>query len=240
MCLGITGTRIIENEDERKLTVMLTPFIPCSAKLPIIALFAGYFFPENSGLVSASLYFFAIIVIVLSAIIIKKFVHQNTYSTYISELPEYKLPIFKYIVKDVWDKVVQFTIRAGSTILICSIAIWFLLSFSPQMEYGVEIETSILALIGKKFSWILYPILGANSWEMTVSVIQGLIAKEQVVSSMAVISGLSGENVAGSQMFGPNGVFSFLTSASAYAFVVFNLFSAPCFCAISAMNREFR
>ena len=144
---GIMGSRIIENEDERKMTTILTPFIPCSAKLPIIALFAGYFFKENSGLVSASLYFFAIAVIILSAIIMKKFIFTKTSSTYISELPEYKIPSIKYVVKDVFDKVIAFIKRAGTVILLCSIIIWFLLSFSFKFEYGVDIENSILAEI---------------------------------------------------------------------------------------------
>ncbi len=234
---GIMGSRIIENEDERKMTTILTPFIPCSAKLPIIALFSGYFFKSNSGLASASLYFFAIAIIIFSAIIMKKFVFKNTSSTYISELPEYKMPSIKYIAKDVWDKIIEFIKRAGSIILICSIIIWFLLSFSIKLEYGVNIENSILATIGKKISWVFYPILGTNSWEATVSAIQGLVAKEQVISSMAVIGELS-EGVDGSQMFLDGGVFSFFTAASAYAFMVFNLFSAPCFGAISAMRRE--
>lgn len=235
---GIMGARIIENEDERKMTTILTPFIPCSAKLPIIALFAGYFFEENSGFVSASLYFFAIAVIILSAIIMKKFVFTKTSSTYISELPEYKIPSAKYVAKDVFDKVVAFIKRAGTVILLCSIVIWFLLSFSFSLEYGVDIEDSILAQIGNKISWVFYPMLGENSWGATVSAIQGLVAKEQVVSSMAVIAGLAEDTEEGSQIFGNGSIFSSFTAASAYAFMVFNLFSAPCFGAIGAMRRE--
>ena len=235
---GIMGARIIENEDERKMTTILTPFIPCSAKLPIIALFAGYFFEENSGFVSASLYFFAIAVIILSAIIMKKFVFTKTSSTYISELPEYKIPSAKYVAKDVFDKVVAFIKRAGTVILLCSIVIWFLLSFSFSLEYGVDIEDSILAQIGNKISWVFYPMLGENSWGATVSAIQGLVAKEQVVSSMAVIAGLAEDTEEGSQIFGNGSIFSSCTAASAYAFMVFNLFSAPCFGAIGAMRRE--
>ncbi len=235
---GIMGTRIIENQDEREMTTILTPFIPCSAKLPIISLFSGYFFGESSGLVSASLYFFAIAVIILSAIIMKKFIYKNTSSTYISELPEYKLPSLKYVAKDVWDKVIAFIKRAGSIILICSIVIWFLLSFSLSFEYGIDVEESILASIGKSISWIFYPMLGDNSWGATVSAIQGLVAKEQVISSMSVIAGLAEETEDGSQIFANSGIFGFFTSASAYAFMVFNLFSAPCFGAIGAMKRE--
>lgn len=237
---GIMGTRIIENDNERTMTTILTPFIPCSAKLPIISLFAGYFFPENSGLVSASLYFFAVVVIIIGAFFMKKFIFKHTSNTYISELPNYKIPSIKYVLKDVFDKVFSFIKRAGSTILLCSIAIWFLLSFSFNMQYGVEIEDSILASIGNKISWVFYPMLGERSWGATVSTIQGLVAKEQVVSSMAIINGLAEDVEEGSEIFNSSGVFSFFTSASAYAFMVFNLFSAPCFGAIGAMKRELR
>lgn len=233
---GIMGTRIIENQDEREMTAILTPFIPCSAKLPIISLFSGSFFGENSGFVSASLYFFAIIIIIVSALIMKKFVYKNTSSTYISELPEYKLPSVKYITKDVFDKITSFIKRAGSIILVCSIVIWFLLSFSTSFEYGINVEDSILAQAGKKISWLFYPMLGENSWGLAVSAIQGLVAKEQVISSMSVIAGFATE--CGSQIFVNGGIFGFFTGASAYAFMVFNLFSAPCFGAIGAMRRE--
>lgn len=235
---GIMGSRIIENDDERKMTAILTPFIPCSAKLPIIALFAGYFFPNSSGFASASLYLFAIIVIILSAFVMKKLVFKNTSSTYISELPEYKMPSAKYIAKEVFDKITAFIKRAGTIILLCSIIIWFLVSFSFELEYGVNVENSILASIGKTISWVFYPMLGTNSWGATVSAIQGLVAKEQVVSSMAVINGLASDVEEGTAIFSANGTFGFFTAASAYAFMVFNLFSAPCFGAIGAMKRE--
>ena len=128
--------------------------------------------------------------------------------------------------------------RAGTIILLCSIIIWFLLSFSFTMEYGVDVEESMLATVGSKISWIFYPMLGENSWEATVSAIQGLVAKEQVVSSMAVINGLADDVESGNEIFAIDGVFGFFTAASAYAFMVFNLFSAPCFGAIGAMKRE--
>ena len=232
---GIMGTRIIENSNEREMTTILTPFIPCSAKLPVIAMFSGYFFDKYSGLVSASLYFLAITIIILSAMVMKKWIYKNNNSTYISELPEYKLPSAKYVFKDVFDKTISFIKRAGSVILMCSIIIWFLLSFSFKFEYGVNVENSILSWIGRAISWIFYPMLGVNSWGATVSTIQGLAAKEQVISSMTVIAGLSEE--ASGQIF-KTGIFSFFTPASAYAFMVFNLFSAPCFGAIGALEKE--
>ena len=172
---------------------MLTPFIPCSAKLPIIAMFTGYFFADKSGLVSASLYFFAIAIILISAIIIKKLFMKDSGTAFISELPEYKLPSVKYVARDVFDKVKEFIKRAGTIILFCSVVIWFLLSFSWKLEYGVEIKDSILANIGNAISWIFYPILGTFSWEASVSAVQGLVAKEQVISSMNIIAGLSEE-----------------------------------------------
>lgn len=235
---GIMGTRIIENPEEREMTSVLVPFIPCSAKLPIIALFAGYFFEENSGLASASLYFMAIIVIIIAAFLMSKLKYKHTSSSYISELPEYKVPSVKYVAKDVWDKVISFIKRAGTVILLCSIVIWFLLSFSFKFEYGIDVEDSMLASLGKTFSWVFYPLLGQNNWGATVSAIQGLVAKEQVVSSMAVIAGLSEDVEEGSQIFANGTAFGGFTAASAYAFMVFNLFSAPCFGAIGAMKRE--
>ena len=234
---GIMGTRIIENQDEREMTAILTPFIPCSAKLPIIALFSGYFFGKNSGLVSASLYFLAILVIILTAMVMKKFIYKNTSSTYISELPEYKIPNAKYVIRDVYDKTMAFFKRAGSVILVCSVIIWFMLSFSIKFEYGVDIENSILAMIGKTISWVFYPMIGANSWKTAVSAIQGLIAKEQVISSMSVIAGFAKNVENGKEIFNSN-VFDFFTPRSAYAFIVFNLFSAPCFGAIGAIKKE--
>ena len=230
------STRIIKDSKERELSIMLTPFIPCSAKLPIIAMFTGYFFTDKSGIVSASLYFFAIVIILISAIIIKKLFMKNSGTAFISELPEYKLPSIKYIARDVIDKVKEFIKRAGTIILFCSVIIWFLLSFSWKLEYGVAIENSILASIGKAISWIFYPILGRFSWEAAVSAIQGLVAKEQVISSMNIIAGLS-ENIEGGAIF-KSVSFSFFTPISAYSYMIFNLFSAPCFGAIGAMRRE--
>ena len=255
---GIMSSRIIENEDERKITSILVPFIPCSAKLPIIALLSGYFFKENAGIVSASLYFIAIFIIVLSSLLFRKYIFFDISGAFISELPDYKIPNIKYLVRDVKDKISSFIKKAGTTILFSSIIIWFLLSFSINLDYGVSIEQSILATIGKKISWIFYPMLGVNSWEATVSAIQGLIAKEQVVSSMNIISGLSQStnvfnygtinvlslqtsNVLGlgtNTIFSPGATFDFFSKSSAYAFMVFNLFSAPCFAAISTIKKE--
>ena len=231
------STRIIKDRRERDLSIMLTPFIPCSAKLPIISMFTGYFFVDNSGFISASLYFFAIAIILISAIIIKKLFMKNSGTAFISELPEYKLPSVKYVFRDVLDKVTEFIKKAGTIVLFCSVVIWFLLSFSWKLEYGINIEKSILASIGKAISWIFYPMLGTFSWEAAVSAIQGLIAKEQVISSMSIIAGFTEEIEEGTMIF-KSVAFKFFTPISSYAFLVFNLFSAPCFGAIGAMKRE--
>lgn len=233
---GIMTTRTIEDEQERKMSVLLTPFMPCSAKLPIIALFAGAFFPDNSGLVSASLYLFAIAVILVSAVLLKKFYFKGGSTAFISELPAYKVPSPKYVLRDVFDKTAEFVKRAGTIILLASVIVWFLLSFNWRLQYGIDIEKSILAGVGKAFSWVFYPMLGELSWGATVSAVQGLVAKEQVVSSMSIIAGLSEEG--GIEMF-TSGIFGFFSKPSAYAFMVFNLFSAPCFGALGAMKREF-
>ncbi|NLD26141.1 MAG: ferrous iron transport protein B, partial [Acholeplasmataceae bacterium] len=235
---GIMTTRTVEDSREREMLLTLTPFIPCSAKLPIIAFMAGFFFESYLGLITASLYFLSIIIILFSAVLMKKIFYKDVRSSYISELPEFKLPNARYVIRDVWDKTWGFIKRAGTIIFICSVIIWFLLSFSWKFEYGVDIEKSILASIGNLLSWIFYPILGELSWGATVSAIQGLVAKEQVVSSMSIIAGFSDQIGSGTQIFN-SAIFSFFTPASAYAFMAFNLFSAPCLGAISAMHKEF-
>lgn len=232
---AIMTTRTIEDEREKRATIMLTPFIPCSAKLPIITLFAGYFF-INSWLITLSLYLLAIIIILVSALIMRKFFFKGEFNTFISELPEYKMPSAKYVLRDTFDKTISFIKRAGTIILLCSVIIWFMLSFNWSFEYGIDVENSILASIGNCFAWIFYPMLGEWSWAATVSAVQGLVAKEQVVSSMSIIAGFAEESL-GAELF-TSGIFSFFTGASAYAFMVFNLFSAPCFGAIGAMRRE--
>ena len=170
----------------------------------------------------------------------KKYIFKNYKSSFISELPDYKIPNPKYLLRDVGEKILSFILRAGTTILLCSVIVWFLLSFSTNLEYGINIENSILASIGKKISWIFYPIVGTNSWEVAVSCIQGLIAKEQVISSMSIIAGFK-ETIAGqNELFGNNAIFGFFNQLSSYSFIIFNLFSAPCFSAIGAMKKELK
>lgn len=235
---AIMACRTIEDEKEKRMTIMVTPFIPCSAKLPIISLFAGYFFGNGSGFVSASLYLLAIAVIIISSIVLNKVFKKSDNTAFISELPEYKLPSVSYTFRDVGEKTLAFIKRAGSIILICSVIVWFLMSFNFKFQYGISVEESILAKLGNCIAWIFYPMLGEWSWAASVSAIQGLVAKEQVVSSMAIIAGLAEDVTEGGLIFGTGSIFGFFNGASAYAFMVFNLFSAPCFGAIGAMRRE--
>lgn len=233
---AISTTRTIENDSEKDMTIVLSPFIPCSAKLPIIALFAGAFFPGNSGFVTVSLYFFAIVLILVSAILMKKFIFKNQSTSFISELPEYKAPNARYVARDVVDKCKDFVVRAGTIILFCSVLVWFLSSFGWNLRFCDNIENSILAWIGNLFGWFFYPIIGKWNWAVSISAIQGLIAKEQVVSSLAVISNVGGSS---GDIFASS-MFSFFNKASAYAFMVFNLFSAPCVASIGAMKSELK
>ena len=237
---GIMTSRTIEDEDERKMTITLTPFIPCSAKLPILSVFAGFFFPKIGWLVTLLFYVAAIIIILLCGLILKKLIFKGHSSTFISELPSYKLPNAKYILRDVGEKTWSFIARAGTIILLCSVVVWFLISFNWQFKYIADydyltISDSLLAGIGKTFAFVFAPMLSGNmSWEAAVSAIQGLVAKEQVISSMATIAKVA----EGTEIF-TSSTFGFFDGWSAIAFITFNLFSAPCFGAIGAMRKEY-
>jgi ferrous iron transport protein B len=237
---GIMSSRTVEDDDEKKMTIVLTPFIPCSAKLPIISLFAGFFFPNIAWIASLAAYALAIGIILICGLIFKKILFKGHTSTFITELPSYKLPSFSYVARDVGEKTFSFIKRAGTIILLCSVAVWFLANFSWQFQYIPENhENSLLANFGKGFAWIFAPMLSGNaSWEAAVSAIQGLVAKEQVVSSLEVIANTAGRVEPYLTFFDPT-----IVGPSAYfaglGYMTFNLFSAPCFGAIGAMKNEF-
>lgn len=237
---GIMASRTIEDENERKATTILTPFMPCSAKLPIISAFAGFFFGTYAWLVSLSFYFMAIIVILLFGIVMKKFIFKGSHTTYISELPEYKTPSFTYVFRDVVDRTGAFLKRAGTIILLCSVVVWFLGSFTWEFKYvdgtDILINDSLLANVGMTFAWVFAPMLGGNmSWGAAVAALTGLVAKEEVIGSMTTIAALAGE---GELFTAADTVFSFFNPITAFAFMTFNLFSAPCFGALGAMKNE--
>jgi ferrous iron transport protein B len=233
---GIMSTRIVEDENEKKSTIALTPFIPCSAKLPVIALFAGFFFPSIGWLVSLSFYVFAIVLILFYGIIFKKLLFKGEHSSFLSELPAYQMPTFSHLMRDVWDRTWSFIKRAGTVVLLCSVIVWVLASYSWTFQYvASDISQSMLAGIGNAFAWFFYPMLGGHwSWAATASAIQGMIAREQVVSSMSVIASLSG----GTSVF-TSSAFSFFNGWSAYAYLTFIMFSIPCVATVSSMRKEY-
>ena len=247
---AIMAARTVEDSNEHKLTVVLTPFVPCSAKLPIISCFVGGLFAQILGgwtwLVTLSMYFLAVIVIVLVGWFANKFFIKNKNTSYLTELPDYHAQSISYICKDVFDKTLSFIKRAGTIIVLCSVIIWLLLHITWDFKFinyteddlalnAEMMEDSFLALIGKTLSWIFAPMLGFNmSWGATVSAIQGLVAKEAVVSSMEVINAVQ----EGGNIFAQGTQFAFFNGFSAYGYMIFTLFSAPCFGAIGAMRRE--
>ena len=230
---AVLSTRTIEKKREKTLTAILTPFVPCSAKLPIIALFAGQFFPKTSGAVTVFFYFSAVAVIIVSATIINAVRPPKGDDDFLYELTDYALPSIKNTFNEVIQRLLSFLKRVGTTVFVCSLLVWALTFFSPDGAVAINTEESVLAHIGKLLSPLLYPVLGVNSWQATVSALQGLIAKEQVVSSMYVISGLDGAG----DVFSGNS-FAFFDKASALAFVSFNLFSPPCISAITTLAKE--
>ena len=237
---AIMGARTLEDRNEHQMTVTLTPFMPCSAKLPIILCFIGGIFAPmmgegNTWIVIFLMYVLAIAVIILAGFLLNKFFVKNKTTSYITELPEYHAPSGHYVAKDVLDKTWAFIKRAGTIIFVSSVVVWVLLNLDYTFQYTEDIENSLLADIGRSISWIFAPMLGMNfSWGASVSAVQGLVAKEMVVSSMEVITAV-GE---GGDVFAGNGSFAFFNGFSAMGYMVFTLFSAPCFGAIGAMRRE--
>ena len=231
---AIMGTRTIQDKEEHQMTVTLTPFMPCSAKLPIISCFVGGIFKANWG-ITALMYIMAILVIIISGYLLNKFFVKKHSTSYITELPEYHAPSISYVVRDVGEKTWAFIKRAGTIIFLCSVVIWVLLNVNYEFKYTTNVEESLLADIGRSISFLFAPMLGMNfSWGASVSAVQGLVAKELVVSSMEVITAV-GE---GGDVFAGNGLFSFFNGFSAMGYMIFTLFSAPCFGAIGAMKRE--
>lgn len=231
---GIMASRTIENERERKITIMVTTFIPCGAKLPIIALFAAALFPDHS-FVGPSIYFLGILMIIISGLILKKvkvFIDED--SPFIMELPQYHLPSAKTVLRHMWDRVKSFIIKAGTVIFAASVILWFLSRFSFNFEM-VDVEQSILAKIGGLIAPIFAP-LGFNKWQAAVATINGLIAKEQLVSTFGILFGLGEVGETDTNL--TTQIATMFTTVSAYSFVAFNMLCAPCFAAIGAIKRE--
>ncbi len=239
---GILSSRTIEQENDRKITVMTTGFIPCGAKMPIIGLFAGAIF-GNSPLVAVSAFFIGVLAVVLSGVILKKFkAFAGKPAPFVMELPTYHLPSVRNVFRTTLDRGWDFVKRATTIVLLSSIVLWFLKSYGYVDGAFVAVDdsnVSFLANVGKLFAWIFYPLgwMGDMAWKATVATVTGLIAKEEVVMTFGTLYNFGGElSEAGDEIwkmiaadFGP---------VRAYSFMIFNLLCAPCFAAIGAIKRE--
>lgn len=235
---GVMASRTIENERDRRLTIMTTTFIPCGAKLPIIAMIAGAFF-SDAWWVAPSAYFIGIAAIVVSGVTLKKTkLFAGDPAPFVMELPAYHLPTFGSVLRSMWERGWSFIKKAGTIILLSSILLWFLQGYGfTNGRFGaVDLEDSILASIGHGIAWIFSP-LGWGDWKFAVGTITGLIAKENVVATFGVlISGI--EEAAEDNPTLHASLSSLIGPLSAYSFLIFNLLCAPCFAAMGAIKRE--
>ena len=236
---GVMASRTIENDRDRKMTVMTTTFIPCSAKLPIIALIAGALF-GGAWWVAPSAYFIGIAAIILSGIMLKKTkMFAGDPAPFVMELPAYHWPTVGNILRSMWERAWSFIKKAGTVILLSAILLWFLQGFGFENgSFGMveDLNNSILAVIGGAIAWIFSP-LGWGDWQAAVATITGLIAKENVVSTFGVLYGGFDEVAENGWQVWVN-MRTFFTPLSAYSFLIFNLLCAPCFAAIGAIKRE--
>ncbi|MBR5570198.1 MAG: ferrous iron transporter B [Oscillospiraceae bacterium] len=240
---GVMAARTIRTERERNATAMLAPFMPCGAKLPVIALFAGAFF-KNASWVGTLMYFVGIVIILLGALLVNKIAgYRNRKSFFIIELPEYKIPSLKRAVADMCSRGWSYIVKAGTVILICNTVVFIMQSFDWKFALvGDRAADSILASVASPIAFLLIPI-GVKAWEMAAAAITGFIAKENVVGTLAVCYGISnlidtealtlvdGAGAAVADTFG-------ITAVAALAYLMFNLFTPPCFAALGAMNAE--
>ena len=242
---GVMACRTIRNERERNAAAMLTPFMPCGAKLPVIGLFAGAFF-GNASWVGTLMYFVGIALILLGALLVNKIAgHRNRKSFFIMELPEYKLPSLKRAALSMLSRGWSYVVKAGTIILLCNAVVYIMQSFNWSfrlVEEGME-NTSILATVANPVAVVLLPVVGITAWQLAAAAVTGFIAKENVVGTLAVCYGISnlidtealelaeGAGAEVAAIFG-------LTKAAALAYLMFNLFTPPCFAAMGAMNAE--
>lgn len=229
---AIMGTRTIEDENDRLTSILINPFFSCSARLPIYTLFASAFFPGKEGLIVASLYFLGIVVALVIAFIFKKTLFKSDSMPFIMELPKYHLPNLKNTALQVWEKVRGFLIKAGTTIFVASVFLWFILNFN--FSGPVDMADSLGASIGHFIAPLFAP-LGFGNWQAALSLIAGVVGKEIVVSNMAIVYGL-GEVATASNFH--QALDSSFTPLSAYAFLVFTLLYIPCVGTLGAIKRE--
>ena len=239
---GVMASRTIENDRDRKMTIMTTTFVPCGAKLPIIAMIAGAFF-NNSGWVATSSYFVGIAAIICSGIILKKTkMFAGEPAPFVMELAAYHWPTVGNILRSMWERGWSFIKKAGTIILLSTIVLWFLMGFGWEGgSFGMveELNNSILAKIGSAIAWIFAPLgwtKAGEGWKMAVAAVTGLIAKENVVATFGMLFGFAEVAEDGAEIWG--NLAQVMTPIAAYGFLVFNLLCAPCFAAMGAIKRE--
>ena len=241
---GIMASRTIENDRDRKMTIMTTTFIPCGAKLPIIALIAGAVF-DNSGLVSWGAWLIGIAAIICSGIILKKTkMFAGEPAPFVMELPAYHMPTVGAVLRSMWERGWSFIKKAGTIILLSTIVLWFLMSFgwadgSFGMLEAEQLDSSILAKIGSVIAWIFTPLgwtQAGEGWKMAVAAVTGLIAKENVVATFGMLFGFAEVAEDGAEVWGS--LAAVMTPVAAFGFLAFNLLCAPCFAAMGAIKRE--
>ncbi len=234
------ASRTIENDRDRKMTIMTTTFIPCGAKLPIIALIAGALF-DGAAWVAPSAYFVGIAAIICSGIILKKTkMFAGDPAPFVMELPAYHMPTVGNVLRSMWERGWSFIKKAGTIILLSTILLWFLMSFgwadgSFGMLEAEQLDSSILASIGSIIAPLFAP-LGWGDWKMAVAAVTGLIAKENVVGTFGILFGFAEVAEDGTEIWGQ--LAGSMTAVAAYSFLVFNLLCAPCFAAMGAIKRE--
>ena len=242
--------RTIRNERERRATAMLAPFMPCGAKLPVIGLFAGVFFQDASW-VGTLMYFAGIIIIFLGALLVNKITgYKARKSFFIIELPEYKVPSLLRAAKAMCSRGWAYIVKAATIILLCNTAVQVMQTFDWNFAVAETADTSILASIAGPFAYILIPVVGYYSWQLAAAAVTGFIAKENVVGTLAVCFGISNlinvdeliiaEGAATSEIALAFGGGVQMSAAAALAYLMFNLFTPPCFAAIGAMNSEMK
>ena len=244
---GVMAARTIRNERERNATAMLTPFMPCGAKLPVIALFAGAFFGDASW-VGTLMYFVGIALILLCSLLVNKIAgHKNRKNFFIIELPEYKAPSLKRAFMDMCSRGWSYIVKAGTIILLCNAVVFVMQSFDWSFQLVAEdaANTSILATIANPIAVILVPVIGIHAWQMAAAAVTDFIAKENVVGTLAVCYGISNliDTEALEMAEGAGTVVAAvfaITKVAALAYLMFNLFTPPCFAAIGAMNAEIK
>ena len=239
---GVMASRTIENDRDRKMTIMTTTFVPCGAKLPIIAMIAGAFF-NNSGWVATRCYFVGIAAIICSGIILKKTkMIAGEPAPFVMELPAYHWPTVGNILRSMWERGWSFIKKAGTIILLSTIVLWFLMGFGWEGgSFGMveELNNSILAKIGSAIAWIFAPLgwtKAGEGWKMAVAAVTGLIAKENVIATFGMLFGFAEVAEDGAEIWG--NLAQVMTPIAAYGFLVFNLLCAPCFAAMGAIKRE--